>query len=263
MRPYHAALCAAAIAAASSVAFAVEQVEILDTQESSFTNSACERSGSCSLKSFSMKVDLFRVNLRPDPAFLRRITVKYETDAVDNLEQYGVAQFIRGCLFDSTPDGRLSEREQLSHERYFYGQVVPFKHPTWVIDGIVADPLSWGDKPNRSRHYYYVDGVTPGTTMAEKITYYGVRKPAQPVLYLQDRPGGTAFYETNKSQAKNVSLEGKTCIYKSSDVPTNVAPEDVNFATPIHCFEWKNNLIYNFSKQTMESPPEIQPICLK
>jgi len=184
----------------------------------------------------------------------------YQTDSVDHLEEFGVAQFMRGCVFDSrVKNGEVTRFPGTTYQRS--GKSIPFVFPNWQIDGFVNDPLQWGKvKSTGSRHdYYWIH--EPGHRGAEKADYFGAEKPKEPRLWLTDYPEEGIYFPDSFS-AHNVSLQFKTCIYKSADVPREVSYDQINFAEPIHCFEWAISYIYDFETHKFDSPKGIDPYCL-
>ena len=80
---------------------------------------------------------------------------------------------------------------------------------------------------------------------------------------MTDYPAG-AFVTGNG--VKTTALQFKTCIYKASEVPAKTVRDNVNFATPIHCFEWQNIYVFDFAKGVFETKlpeqegvPEVAP----
>lgn len=98
----------------------------------------------------------------------------------------------------------------------------------------------------------------PGSFSQNTEKLYGEQKPKLPQLYIVDHPG-SAFYINNR--AKNISLQFRTCIYRTKDVPKNVSYNNAKFAKPIHCFEWRSSFVYNHYTEQFESPSYIVPAC--
>jgi hypothetical protein len=237
----------------------------LNSRTENFINSDCAKTDSCDLKSAMLRQEdySFELNAKPKSRVFygTRMFMNYETSSMDSLEKYGVVQFIRGCQFSSTlENGKVVkeanyviQKENGENESYYY--------PNWRIDGISNDPVEWGAVSSLgSRHKYYFNHF-PGSSAPVKSGYYAYQKPEQPVLWLRDFPSIAGYTEELKN-AHNISVEYKTCIYKTADVPRSVPFENVNFATPIHCFSWISSEVYNHETHKFESPNEVDPFCL-
>jgi hypothetical protein len=188
------------------------------------------------------------------------MAMNYETDSVSNLEKYGVVQFIKGCQFTSRlENGVVKRRQDIAYERD--GKYPPYVFPNWEIDGFVDDPIEWGDtKSDGSRHNFYWNHEPSHNRPSVKWDYFGFKKPSTPELWLRDG-AVIAAYSPESGDARNVSLEMKTCIYKTSDVPRSVPYDQVDFATPIYCFNWTKSVIFNFKTMQYDSPEGIDPFC--
>jgi hypothetical protein len=203
----------------------------------------------------------FKVPVSGEVNYGTRMMGVYRTSTIPGLDSYGVAQFIRGCVYTSSvKDGKFVK--VLDVNRQFYGRVVPYHHPAWVIDGVVRDPLDWGyDAPSPTRHYYYQWNQDPDSLDLNTAQYVGEKPPAHPVIFVSDHPG-TAFWDPDTKSARNISLQFKTCIYRSQDVPTDVPEDELDFARPLSCFTWKSSFIYNHVLNRFESPEGLDPLCL-
>ncbi len=227
--------------------------------DKTYENDSCQQSDSCDLKSFRVRVEDSKV---VSSSFGTNYTTgsftEYQTSNVDTLTKYAVVQFIKGCQFYSTPDGRKFG----GISREFFNEIVPFKHPQWVIDSVDRDPIynsatEFGD----NRHAYYRWNEVLGSFKKETEHYFVQQTPVRPILYVLDRPG-TAFYDDHEyKDAKNISLQFKTCIYKTADVPKETTPDDLNFAKAIKCFDWKSSFVFNHKKKVYESPNKIDEYC--
>jgi hypothetical protein len=249
-------------AAASSSAFGGGPVEDLSTQKEVFTNSDCAATDSCHLKEFSVQMDRYKVHLAGGLVnFGTRMFARYQTQEIDQLEEFGLVQFIRGCQYSSRViNGELIGRKDI----LIYGPgnvVIPYVFPKWVIDGSSPDPIDWGTEPMPgTRHYFYKWSEIPGSTES-KVHYFGDRKPTNPALFVRDLPG-TAFLEEKLGEARNISVEFRVCLYKTADVPKSVPNGELDFATPLKCFGWNSSWIWDFEKSEMTSPEGVVPYCL-
>lgn len=238
-----------------------------------FENSSakCAETDTCNLKKFYVKKHDFQVRVSgdPHPTSASSLYAGYVTDKPEELNKYGIVQFIRGCQYRSKlVNGQIEKKRSVV--RYFYGDgFYDYHHPNWVIDGAVTDPLSWdhdGDPQAEPadwvRHLYYQWNTQRGSHSKGTRKYVKSELPRSNHIYVTDMPGET-HYSPLLNEALNISLEFKTCLYKESDVPRYVAPENVNFAEPISCYEWASSFIYNHQMKKYEQPKGIVPYCLE
>jgi len=129
-----------------------------------------------------------------------------------------------------------------------FGENIPFCFPQWVIDSQDTDP-AYNSDPEYGR-FYLLRWNKPGSYDNRTQKFYGAQKPKIPVVYMADHPSG-AF--VGGADVKNVALEFNTCIYKASDVPAETRRDNINFAKPITCFEWRNVYVYDFDNGRFET----------
>jgi hypothetical protein len=232
--------------------------EVLSTYTETFVNSDCESNQSCDLKkvTFRLRVKQNQKDASPET----EMVLNYQTDTVAHLEEFGVAQFIRGCQFTSELDqGEVKRYQNIQYDRD--RTRVRYVFPSWQIDGHMQDPLGWdaAEVGSGSRINSYLDRDPDLDTRSGPLRY-GAKKPSVPILWVQDYPGVGKFSSV-LSASRNVSLQFKTCIYRASDVPREVAYDQVDFAEPLHCFEWSDSSIYNFESKQFDSPKNIDPYC--
>lgn len=241
--------------------------EIFSNLTHIFTNQDCVDSGTCDLKEFWLKVKKARMWVVDGWHYGSDAVIAYETDFVENLENYSIVQFIRGCMFASSQvtDGDIEKIFGFSKPQFSDfdedDQLVnskTFCFPSWVIDSIDKDPV-YASFPGLGRFDARRWNMVLGSYDKKTEKYYGDEKPAYPALYMRDVPSGAFLGELN---AINASMEFKTCIYKTKDVPLETTEDDINFATPIKCFEWQNIYIYNHEIKEFEMKFEIDEFCL-
>lgn len=221
-----------------------------------FKNNECQ-TANCDLQEFKLHTYNYKVTFADGTSFGTGAYMSYKTNDVSTLEDYAVVQFIKGCVFDSRvlPSGEI--QKELAVSREFFGKVVRFKHPEWVIDSLDVDPM-YNNGPAGHRHGTYRWNIVANSyDKKTEIKYYNQR-PTDPSLYVSDFPS-TAF--SFDGGARNVSLKFKTCIYPTSDLPLVSGPNDLNPESAVHCFEWKSSNIYNHSKNKYESNEEIDSFC--
>jgi hypothetical protein len=164
-------------------------------------------------------------------------------------------QWIRGCVFTSYPDGR----KYLDIAREHFGRIVPFKHETWQIDSDSTDPI-YSSYEGYGRFALLRWNQDPRSTDPETATYYANAKPSHGTTFVTDLPG-TAF--ATKTNAQNVSLEFRTCLFKTSDLPAATTPDGtgIDDAKAIWCVSWDHKFVYDFKSQTMTKPSQIDSFC--
>jgi hypothetical protein len=223
-----------------------------------FKNTNCAETNSCDLKEFKLHTYEYTVNIRGEMSYGSNAFISYKTKEIDQLENYAIVQKIRGCNFASRKMEDGSIEKHFLYSREFFGDIVRFKHPEWVIDSVDKD-LMYNNYGPEMRHAYYRWNKKPGSYDKETEEYYFRARPERPELYASDLPG-TAF--VMDGLVKNISLQFETCIYKTSDVPLESTPDNINFATPIACHEWASSYIYNHNTEKFESKKEIDQFCL-
>lgn len=211
-----------------------------------------------SLKEFKVTTNKYKVIFSEDesPSFGTTMYAEYTTKEVDQLDQYAVVQYIKGCIFDSKvlADGTLQKTNFVS--RQFFGDVVRFMHKDWVIDSFDVDPIYNSTK--KHRHGAYRWNEVQGSYAKATEQWYVNQEPDNPTLYVKDMPSG-AF--TSGDSAKNVSLQFEVCLIKTKDIPAVGTPSLELRDKAIKCFDWDSSFIYNHQKQTYESKPTIDPFC--
>ena len=224
-----------------------------------FKNTNCAETDSCDLKELKVSSYNFHV-IFPDKTVSHGTSafLSYTTDDIDNLENYAIVQQIKGCQFTSLKnyDGEIIKTAGYSRE--LFGQIVQYKHTDWTIDSIDVDPMYNNSIPEL-RHGSYRWNTVKNSYSKDTEKVYAKERPTSATLYVSDLPG-TAF--ADNIDAKNISLEFRTCIYKTKNVPLVLKPEDVNFSAPIACLPWKSSFIYNHDTKKFAAKNEIDPVCL-
>lgn len=292
MRRFATAFATIILAAYSLSVYAAWSSIVLNTKEKVFVISEkdCKEKGICDLK----KVSFVAEQIRLPPEFVGDIDLlqttflaAYETTQVVALEKYAFVQFVRGCAFWSYIDenGEVKETLRIFQKRWRDNapRRSPFHFSDWTIDSWEADPVyssapsmyttasQLGFRPSRHMFYMwqkgkgdlelYADPEEEG--IAQKAFYYGKQeKPRFPRLYVQDQPSA-AVVESDKAKARNYSLQFRTCLYKTAEVPAAVESRDINFAEPIVCFEWDHNFVFDHQAKIFVAKKEISPICAR
>lgn len=228
-----------------------------DKQENvqNFYNTDCADSDTCTLKRFSLFTRDYEVWFAddPNPSYGTGMLTEYETASLADIEKYAVVQFIRGCVFDNTKNASGEIKEAGGIDIMHFGEWKKFCFRSWMPDSFDKDPV-YNSTPDDGRFYFLRWNSVKGLHKFDTENYYGFKRPKYPVVYLSDTPAA-AFRATNS--ARNVSLEFKTCVYRAKDVPNEVEADNINFAEPIKCFNWKSSHIYNWDTENYEPKDEL------
>ena len=228
---------------------------------------SCHNEESCNLKSLSILVEDYTTRIKGKDSLGTRAYLSYETKKVDQLTDFAIVQYIKGCVFHSELDdnGNILKTDGIS--RQFFDGYKTFKHRDWEIDSIDKDPIYNSYSDPKRRHVYYRWSKKRGNFKNDdQQVYFFKGMPPHPELYVTDRPAqaftDNSLNELSKMSARNVSLKFKTCIYKTNDIPLETTPEDIDFARPISCLDWDSSFIYNHKLKKYESKDQIDPYCL-
>ncbi|MDO8495932.1 MAG: hypothetical protein Q7S43_00560 [bacterium] len=231
-------------------------VEILSHKEDVFVNTDCKKNKTCELKKVEYLVEDYSVGIDDGHNYGTRFFARYETKKIKDLEKYVFVQFIKGCDFSSSlVNGQPAVEQDVSYPRD--AGPIKFLFKEWTIDSYDFDPV-YSTVPGKSRFFGYRWNMIPGSFSTDTEKLYGQEKPKVPKMYIVDHPG-SAFYLNGT--AHNISLQFRTCIYRTKDVPRTVSHNDINFAKPIHCYEWTSSFVYNHSVGEFESPLSISSAC--
>ena len=226
-------------------------VHTLSETKQVFLNPDCRATDTCDLKRFTLTSQVHEIWFSDDPnypTYGNGAIMEYETDSVDTIEKYAIVQFVKGCVFDSSKNRQGKIIKNVNYGVSSFGESIPLCFPEWVIDSEDTDP-AYNSDPEYGR-FYLLRWNEPGSYDNRTQQYYGAKKPNHPVVYMTDYPAGAFVTGTG---VKNAALEFKTCIYKSSDVPTATRRDNIKFAKPITCFEWQNVYVYDFDKAKFET----------
>lgn len=224
----------------------------------------------CGLKAFSLVDYETRESVKNGEA--TRLSVMgavIETTAPECLRDYGVVQFIRGCVYHtrySMPSGAEIEKV-FDVARRLRGPRVVFSHPGWEVDRTETDPvyMSYPDEESRVDLYYTPRGPLRLRPDAASLMadYKYFNDPAQRRFLKDTEAPASAFFvgdvpeggvsmineEGTVLSAENSSLEFRTCVYRLQDVPATgdpagegVAPEN---GGPIQCFGWMSRFTFD------------------
>jgi len=264
MNPLLSALGVGLLLVATSAASA-KGVTQFPAPTSTFSNEPCKVAGTCELKRFSLHRYEYRVDYDGrdgfrTPSYGTTVNMEYVTRTPATLEDFAIVNFIRGCQFETELKGGKVERLYTILVGSF-GPLVRFRFLDWRIDSLDLNPMyNNSSELEVSRlgtlHAPYRWNRVKGSFDKKSEVLFGDERPAQGSLYVSDRPG-TAFVSDDGVSATNISLQFRTCLYRTRDIPRVSMPENVDFATPIACHEWASSYVYDFAKKEMTHPKEL------
>lgn len=229
-------------------------------KETVFKNTNCAATDSCDLVEFKVQSYDYQVTFADQsPSYGTSAFMSYTTKNVDQLENYAIVQQIKGCIYNSGVDFLGNVIKSSNFVRDLFGKSVPYKHADWQIDSIDEDPMYNNNVPE-FRHGSYRWNTVKNSYAKETEKVFWNERPTSPTLYVSDLPG-TAFADDN--EAKNISLQFNTCIYKTASIPMVATPGDVNFSKPIACIPWNSSFVFNHKSQKFESRNEVDEFCTR
>ena len=227
----------------------------------------CKTLGICDLKSVTLverKIKVLLPDERADFATYMtdmRFIVKVAKPA--NIPNYGVVQFLKGCMFESSllPDGSITRDFTYVHKHF--GSYTLLKHDDWVIDTSHADPLATSFE-NYGRFDLFKWNTDPANLDADNATWYFDAKPKHGTVFKADLLGTTGLIEGSQDpNARNSSLDLETCIFKIGDVPTttDVTGAGVDKSKALWCASWDHKFVYDFATGKVVQEKTIHPQC--
>lgn len=218
-----------------------------------------------SLREFFLQIETKKTTLRssPTPSFSTDARFVYRTNRVDEIKDYGIVQWIRGCQYSSTFDGK-DVHKNINIARHYFSSMIDFKHAKWEIDSDNNDPVyaNWKD----NRHGLLRWNNNPASLDPGTATYVFNAEPPHPKVFATDLPGSftTSINGSGELEAKNSSLEFETCLFKMSDLPLESTPDGagINKEDAVACLKWESKFIYDFKTKTFNMNGPIDPFCL-
>lgn len=244
--------------------------------------------GKCGLKTFSLLDYEIRDSVKNGEASrMTEMGAVIETTSPDCLKDYGIVQYIRGCVYHTRyalPSGAETEKV-FDVARRLRGPRVVFSHPGYEVDQTELDPLyvSYPGEEGRLDLLYVPNGpmrLRPDRASMMADQRYFDRPDARTFLKDVETPSAIAFVgdlpdhgqsvineDGTVLSALNASLDFRTCLYRLKDVPTTgdpagegVAPEN---GGPIQCFGWMSR--YTFDPATRDYVTDkfdgVDPFC--
>ncbi len=240
----------------------------LSKEEEVFENrlSHCRQNGTCDLKEVIFRKEEYILptsDLMGPTIHGIRVLLGYKTDDTNSLSDYAVVQFTYGCMWYSHPSDDPTDTKDVTEfgiVRYYLGtKNVQHVHPNLVVDSVDADPV-YGSGENNRQYYVQWANPTPDWIPDRQGKLMGEESPTFPFGYITDLPG-PAYYSPLLSYAANMSLEYKTCLFKTKDVPLKTNGSDISREKAIVCFDWESKFAFNHSEQRFEHHRGIHPEC--
>jgi hypothetical protein len=192
--------------------------------------------------------------------FYSSLYVWYETTSPKDVEEFAFVQYVRGCIYASErhADGLITTHLNVTHQHL--GTRSVFVHLDWTVDAHLADPMMSSNPRFPVRHYFMEWNKKPDQFPTEHGAFYGENPPKRPRLFAFDSPGVSAHVPSSSEDfAVNHSLEYRTCLYRTRDIPTGSDGSIIPNA--LGCFEWKSSYVYDHVTKKYSSPVGIMPAC--
>ncbi len=239
----------------------------LGRSETIFLNPAseCAVNGTCDLKQVIFrKVDYISPHDPSDPDDVlilgSKIFLGFQTESLDTLTNYLPVQVERGCMWYSHPgpDGKLVTEFGIV-KSYMGKWQVPHVYRDWTVDSTDTDPAYGSRGDDRSYSLEWSPKI-PTWIPDGQGNLFGEEKPTVPFLYTKDEPG-PAVYAFGLKQARNMSLEFKTCLFRREDVPLISNGYDIALEKAVVCFSWDSKFVFDHAKLRFVRQQEIHPEC--
>jgi hypothetical protein len=227
----------------------------------------CKTLGICDLKSVTLverKIKVLLADERADFAsYMTDMRFVVEVAKPANIPNYGVVQFMRGCMYESEllPNG--TETRDFTYVHKHFGSYKLIKHDDWVIDSSHADPLS-SSFENYGRFDLYKWNTNPKNLDADNATWYFDAKPTHGTVFKADLVANTGLIEgAVNPNARNSSLDLETCIFKIADLPltSDETGAGVDKSKALWCASWDHKFHYDFATSTVIQDKTIDPFC--
>ncbi len=183
----------------------------------------------------------------------------YETQAQATLEDFAFVQYVRGCIFGSAENEKGEITTHFNVVRKHLGERKRYIHLDWEIDTRSTDPFYDSNPEFAVRHYFMEWNKTPERFPEGQGFFYGEDPPIRPRLSIRHTAYPFAHTSPNdKGFAINHSLEYRTCLYRTSDIPrkgSGIIPG------ALVCHDWKSSFVYNHKEARYVSPIGVVGAC--
>lgn len=184
----------------------------------------------------------------------------YETEQPAHIEDFAFVQYVRGCIYSTErhPDGRITTHFNVTH--WNLGERKVFVHPDWIVDSEYLDPFMSTNPKFPLRHYFMESQKKPDEFPRGHGAYYGDSPPKLPRLSVMYSPSVPASASNSSEDfARNHSLEYRTCLYRTKDIPA--MSDGANIPGAIGCFDWSSSYVYDHARKKYASPAGENPVC--
>lgn len=247
-------------------------------QQASFPPPAA---GACGLKRFSLSS--YETRSSDGPLEKSRISVMgavVETTSPACAKEYGVVQFIRGCVYHARYDAKTgTELERVFDvARRYRGPRVVFSHPAFEVDRTDEDPLYASDPSESDRMALVYAPKSPlrlrddrASLLADLKAYddpahrvfYGEQDAPGPLHFVTDVPEGGVSVLSEDGQTlsvANASLDFRTCVFRVADVP---ASGEMTEAAALRCFAWQSRYDWDMARRDFVTDrwASVDPFC--
>lgn len=252
-----------------------------------------EKGSGCSLSKFAVQTydsEFTNFGGKINYSLNTLMAATWETTDPSCLRDYGVVQYIKGCIYDIEHDPKTgTSKKYFGHGRESRGEDIPFVHKNWVVDSVDVDPLyssySQPDADEFNRFNWHKVPKKPlllsegiASILKDKETFFnkkhysyvqdGELRGRQ--LMVTDLPTGSD-YRPNGALKKdwiNVSsLELKTCLYHTKDIPSTGDPAGFDAPEiergPIVCFDWSDKSEVDFENKRFKRTEKLDPFCFE
>ncbi len=239
-------------------------IEILSTHRDAFSPSTPE----AGLVAFQVQRQEKRVTFRGDPPdvaqYMTDVAFTLRTSRVNQLRNFGVVQWIRGCQWESQwENGVLTKR--LNIRRDHFGESITYQHRDWEIDSDSHDPLYTSFEGDRFALWRW--NARPASLEPSTATFLHHRPAPHPRVFVTDMPGAMGQRPASPylpyRTASNSTVEFRTCLFRMVDVPalTDRRGSNIDERKALHCFTWGSSYVWDFQAGRMTSPAQIDPVC--
>ncbi|MAZ49078.1 MAG: hypothetical protein CME65_10980 [Halobacteriovoraceae bacterium] len=224
-------------------------------------NTDCDSTQSCEFEYLSLRT----IETITESMAGTRISAGMKTSNNLALKDFAIVQFHRGCMY-TQKNGTL----EFLKRSYMGIGGTPFHHPKWVVDsGPDNDPIyqssirggmddGFGYIYPRKENYYTKDPFSDRNTEIQQDYYMNhTNNPAVRELFISDVPTLASLEDRITT-----SLEFKTCVFKTQDIPRRVNGEEAEFINKaLVCINWEHN--YAPTENNIIKLQEIDPVCLR